>query len=344
LSPQESDPKMPTILVTETIHADGMALLRARPDVEPIEGWRLDPAALAAAEARADALLVRFHRCDAAFFARAPRVKAIARYGVGVDTIDLHAARDRGVTVAITADANTQSVLEHTMWMLLSLAKPFDRWRRGMAALVDTPREVWATLTPSRYASRDEGLGGELGGKTLLVVGLGRIGRRVAAAASALGMSILVIDPYIDRAAGLAAGYRFADTLAQALPQADLLTVHCPRNAETFGMIGARELALLPAGAALVNCARGGIVDEAALAEALSSGRLSGAGIDVFDAEPPPPDHPLLALPNVFLTPHAAAATREAAIRMSTGAARNLLDFFDGRLDPSMVYPVPPRR
>ncbi len=334
---------MPTVLVTEPIHADGLAILRARPGLDVVEGAGLSPQALRAAEAEASALLVRFHRCDAAFFERAPKVRVVARYGVGVDLIDLHAARDRGVCVAITADANTQSVVEHATWMLLSLAKPFDRWRRGMAALSSIPRERWATLTPSSYASRDEGLGGELGGKTLLVVGLGRIGRRVAQVATAIGMQVTVVDPYIDRAPGLALGYRFADSLRDALPRADYLTVHCPRNAETLGMIGADELALLPRGAAVVNCARGGIVDESALAAALAAGHLSGAGIDVFDAEPPPPDHPLLALPNVFLTPHSAAATREAAWRMATHAARNIVDFLDGRLDPAMVYPVPPR-
>jgi D-3-phosphoglycerate dehydrogenase len=334
---------MPTVLVTESIHPDGLAMLRARPGLEVVEGAALAPDAMRAAEARADALLVRFHRCDVALFERAPKVRVVARYGVGVDLIDLRAARDRGVTVAITADANTQSVVEHTTWMLLSLAKPFDRWRRGMAGLASLSREQWSTLTPSRYASRDEGLGGELGAKTLLVVGLGRIGRRVAQVASAIGMKILVVDPYIDRAPGEALGYRFAGSLREALPQADCLTVHCPRNAETLGMIGAAELALLPKGAAVVNCARGNIVDEAALAAALASGHLSGAGLDVFDAEPPPPDHPLLALPNVFATPHSAAATREAAWRMSTHAARNILDFLDGRLDPAMVFPVPPR-
>jgi D-3-phosphoglycerate dehydrogenase len=334
---------MATILVTESIHPDGLELLRARPGAEVLEGWRLDPSELAAAQARADALLVRFFRCDAAFFARAPRLRIVARYGVGVDLIDLHAARDHGVTVAITADANTQSVVEHATWMLLSLAKPFDRWRRGMAALSSMSREQWSTLTASRWASRDEGLGGELGGHTLLVIGLGRIGRRVAQVAAALGMEILVVDPFVDRTAGLAAGYRFADSLAQALPQADFVTVHCPRDATTLGLLGAAELALMRPGAALVNCARGGIVDEAALADALAAGRLSGAGIDVFDGEPPPPDHPLLALPNVFVTPHAAAATREAAWRMATHAARNIVDFLDGRLDPAMVYPVPPR-
>ncbi len=334
---------MTCVLVTEAVHADGLARLRSRAGIEVVEGWRLDPAAFAAAEARAEGLLVRFHRCDAAFFDRAPRVRAIARYGVGVDTIDLHRARDAGVTVLITADANTPSVLEHTVWMLLSLAKPFDRWRRGMDGLRHVSAEQWRSLTPSRYASRDEGLGGELAGKTLLVVGLGRIGRRVAQVAAVLGMRVLVVDPYIDRAPGLAAGYRFADTLAEALPQADYVTVHCPRNAETLGMIGAAELARLPRGAALVNCARGGIVDEAALARALASGALAGAGIDVFDAEPPPPDHPLLALPNVLLTPHAAAATSEAAWRMATGAAQNLLDFFAGSVDPAMVFPLPAR-
>jgi D-3-phosphoglycerate dehydrogenase len=334
---------MTTILVTEQIHADGLALLDARQGVEVVRGWTLEPAALVAAEARADALLVRFHRCDPAFFARAPRLRIVARYGVGVDTVDLHAARDRGVAVAITADANTQSVVEHTLWMLLSLAKPFDRWRRGMAALIDKTREEWATLTPSRYASRDEGLGGELGGHTLVVVGVGRIGRRVAQLAHTLGMRVVAVDPYVDRAHGIAAGWAFADSLAQALPQAEFLTVHCPRNTETIGMIGAAELALMPVGAAVINCARGGIIDETALAQALAAGRLGGAGIDAFEAEPPPPDHPLLSMPGVFVTPHAAAATREAAMRMSTGAARNILDFLDGRLDPSMLYPVPPR-
>ena len=334
---------MPTVLVTESIHPDGLAMLRARSGLELVEGWTLDADAMRAAEARAEALIVRFHRCDAAFFARAPRVGLVARYGVGVDLIDLHAARDRGVTVAITADANTQSVLEHTVWMLLSLAKPFDRWRRGMAGLASMTPERWSTLTPSRYASRDEGLGGELGDRTLLVIGLGRIGRRVAQVASTLGMRVLVVDPYVDRGPGEALGYRFAASLHEALPQADFVTVHCPRNEETFGMVGAAELALLPAGAALVNCARGGIVDEAALADALVRGRLAGAGIDVFEAEPPPPGHPLLAAPNVFLTPHSAAATREAAWRMSTHAARNVVDFLDGRLDPAMVYPVPER-
>jgi D-3-phosphoglycerate dehydrogenase / 2-oxoglutarate reductase len=331
-----------TILVTEPIHADGLALLRARADVEVLEGWRLDAAAFAAAEAKAHGLLIRFHRCDAAFFARAKHLRIIARHGVGVDTVDLAAARDAGVTVAIAANANRDSVTEHTLWFLLSLAKPFDRWRAGMAALRTMDPAEHARLTPARFAFRDEGLGGELGGRTLLVIGLGRIGRRVAQIASVLGMRILVSDPYVDRKAGESTGYRFVDTLAAGLRQADYVTVHCPRNDETLGLIGAAELATLRPGSALVNCARGGIVDEAALAAALRSGHLSGAGVDVFDVEPPPLDNPLLGLPNAFLTPHAAAATHEAALRMATGAAENLLAFLDGCLDPSMVYPLPP--
>jgi D-3-phosphoglycerate dehydrogenase len=334
---------MAAVLVTESIHPDGLAVLAARADTEVIRGWELDAPGFAAAQARADALLVRFHRCDAAFFARARAVRVIARHGVGVDLIDLHAARDRGVTVAIAADANTQSVVEHTLWMLLSLAKPFDRWRRGMAALPSMPRDAWARLTPSAFASRDEGLGGELAGRTLVVVGLGRIGTRVAQLALAIGMRVLAVDPYVDRTRGLALGVTFVDALGEALARADFLTVHCPLNAETRGLVDAAGLARLPAGAAVVNCARGGIVDEAALAGALASGHLSGAGVDAFEAEPPPPDHPLLVAPNAFLTPHAAAATRESALRMATHAARNIVDFLDGRLDPTMVYPVPPR-
>ncbi len=333
---------MPTVLVTEPIHPDGLALLRARPGVDVIDGGSLDAPAFAAAEARADGVLIRFHRCDDAFFARAPRLRIVARHGVGVDNVDLHAARRRGVTVAIAANANTQSVVEHTLWMLLSLAKPFDRWRRGMAELPRRSPAELAALTPARYASRDEGPGGELSGKTLLVIGLGRIGSVVARHASALGMRVRVVDPYVDRTAGEREGYRFMDSLDEALAQADYVTLHCPRNEETLGMIGRERLARMRQGAALVNCARGGLVDEIALSDALRSAHLSGAGVDVFDVEPPPADHPLLTAPNVLLTPHAAAATREAARRMATGAAQNLVDFFDGRLDPSMVYPLPP--
>jgi D-3-phosphoglycerate dehydrogenase len=333
---------MPTVLVTEPIHPDGLALLRARPGVDVIEGGSLDAAAFAAAEARADGVLIRFHRCDEAFFARAPRLRIVARHGVGVDNVDLRAARRRNVTVAIAANANTQSVVEHTLWMLLSLAKPFDRWRRGMAELPNRSPAELAALTPARYASRDEGPGGELSGKTLLVIGLGRIGSVVARHASALGMRVRVVDPYVDRTAGEREGYRFMDSLDEALALADYVTLHCPRNEETVGMIGRERLARMRRGAALVNCARGGLVDEIALSDALRSAHLSGAGVDVFDVEPPPADHPLLTAPNVLLTPHAAAATREAARRMATGAAQNLVDFFDGRLDPSMVYPLPP--
>ena len=333
---------MPTVLVTEPIHPDGLALLRARSGVDVIEGGSLDAPAFSAAEARADGLLIRFHRCDEAFFARAPRLRIVARHGVGVDNVDLHAARRRSVTVAIAANANTQSVVEHTLWMLLSLAKPFDRWRRGMAELPHRSPAELAALTPARYASRDEGPGGELSGKTLLVIGLGRIGSVVARHASALGMRVRVVDPYVDRTAGEREGYRFMDSLDEALAQADYVTLHCPRNEETLGMIGRERLARMRRGAALVNCARGGLVDEIGLSDALRSAHLSGAGVDVFDVEPPPADHPLLTAPNVLLTPHSAAATREAARRMATGAAQNLVDFFDGRLDPSMVYPLPP--
>jgi D-3-phosphoglycerate dehydrogenase len=170
----------------------------------------------------------------------------------------------------------------------------------------------------------------EIAGKTALVVGFGRIGTRAAARLRAFDMRVLVFDPYVDAGAIRAAGCEAAPDLDAALAEADFVTIHCPRNAETTGMFDAARLGRMKRGAALVNTARGGIVDETALHAALASGHLSGAGLDVFAEEPTPLANPLLALPNVIAAPHVAGVTHEAAAAMARSTVENLLSVLDG--------------
>jgi D-3-phosphoglycerate dehydrogenase len=175
----------------------------------------------------------------------------------------------------------------------------------------------------------------DLAGKSLLVIGYGRIGRRVAALAQAFGMQVAARDPYVS---DFAAGVVVADTLEQGLAGADVVTVHTPLNPETRHLVGARAVATMRPGALLVNCARGGIVDEAAVAGALHAGHLAGYAADVFDVEPVEPKNPIVGAPNVVLSPHTAASTPEGMRAMGLRTLRNVLDCFDGRLDPEMVF------
>jgi D-3-phosphoglycerate dehydrogenase len=169
-------------------------------------------------------------------------------------------------------------------------------------------------------------------------MGFGRIGREVAKRCAAFGMAVMVHDPYVQANVIEAEGdYRSVPDFQAALPETDVLTVHMPLGADSRGLIGAPELAALPDHAFVINAARGGIVDETALHDALTSGKIAGAALDVFDQEPPPDDHPLFGLDNVILSPHSAGLSKEAAIRMAISTARNALAGIDGKLDPSMV-------
>jgi D-3-phosphoglycerate dehydrogenase len=218
----------------------------------------------------------------------------------------------------VTGIANSPSVAEQALYFMLALAK------RGayMDALARTNRWV-------------ERLSGELPvdlfGKTLLVVGFGRIGTRTAKACLALGMSVHVYDPYVEASKVTAAGCTPHADLDAALPHADFVTIHCPKTAETTGMFDAARLARMRASAYLVNTARGGIIDEAALHSALTRGVIRAAGLDVFDREPPDLDNPLLKLDNVLTAPHMAGVTRESFERMAIAVANNLLSVLDGK-------------
>jgi D-3-phosphoglycerate dehydrogenase / 2-oxoglutarate reductase len=199
-----------------------------------------------------------------------------------------------------------------------------------MMALAKRGAELHAMVQDNRWAKRLEAVPVDLFGKTVLVVGFGRIGTRSAKRCQAMEMDVLVFDPYVPAAQIKAAGCEPVAELDAALPRADFVTIHCPKTPETVGMFNAARLARMKPTAYLVNTARGGIIDEPALHAALTSGKLAGAGLDVFDKEPTPADNPLLKLPTVISAPHMAGVTRESLDRMGLQTARNILSALDG--------------
>jgi D-3-phosphoglycerate dehydrogenase len=302
------------ILVAENLAEEGVALLRAAHQVEVRVGLPRDE--LLAILPDYDALLVRSQvQVDAEAIAAGRRLSVIGRAGVGVDNIDLAAATQAGITVVNAPTGNTVAAAEHTLALLLALA------RRVAAADASMRRGEW---------KRSQFTGRELHGKTLGVIGLGKIGMSVADSARALGMEVLGHDPFVTEEGAALHGVRLAP-VAEILAVADAVTVHVPLTRSTKGMIGARELAAMKPDALIVNVARGGVIDEVALAEALKEGRIGGAAVDVYSQEPPPADHPLRDTPNTILTPHLGASTEEAQTRVAVEAVEQVLDVLAGR-------------
>ncbi|MBI3831513.1 MAG: hydroxyacid dehydrogenase [Planctomycetes bacterium] len=305
----------PVVLLVEPIHRHYLKLLECRCRIVRPKGFSEHEIAIAAKEA--DGILIRTKGCvSARVIAAAPKLKVVARHGVGIDHIDLDAAARAGVWVVYTPAGSLDAVAEHTWMMILALAK---HARAGDAA-----------MRVGDYESRARNESLQLRGKTLGVLGLGRIGGRVAEiAAQGFGMRVLYTDllryPKKERATG-AKRVPFAKLLAQS----DVLTVHVPLTNKTRGMLGARELARMKPSALLVNCARGAIVDTLAVAQALKKERLGGAGIDVFDPEVPPRSHPLLKCDRALLSPHNAAQTAEARFNYAA-VAEDLLRVLDGK-------------
>jgi len=261
----------------------------------------------------ADAVMVRMTPLRAADIARAKKLKIICKQGVGVDTIDLEAAKAKGIPVSRTPGVNSEAVAE------LALAL-------GLAA---TRRvgELDRLVRAGAKIERPKFLGIEMLEKTVGVVGFGNIGSRVAHKwRSAFNARIVAYDPYKSDLPC----QQFSQ-LEKMLPEVDLLTLHTPLTAETRHMIGKRELALMKPTAVVVNASRGGVIDEAALYDALKSGRLFGAGLDVWEVEPPPKDHPLLQLPNVVATPHAAGGTFDTQERSSLQVAQQVVEVLQGK-------------
>lgn len=303
---------MPRVLICDRLEEAGLEILR-RAGLEVEERPGLTGTALEAALREADGVIVRSGtRLTAPLLEGASRLRAVVRAGVGVDNIDVAAATRRGIVVMNTPSGNTVSTAEHTLAMLLALA------RHIPAADVSVKQGRW---------ERSKWVGTQLAGKTLGIVGLGRIGREVARRAAAFDMKLIGFDPFLtaERIAHL--GVEPVGRLENLLERCDILTLHVPLTEETRHMIGANQLARMKPGAWLINCARGGLVDEAALAEALNAGRIGRAALDVFETEPPPPDHPLLRAPNLICTPHLGASTVEAQRSVAMEAAQLMTDF-----------------
>jgi D-3-phosphoglycerate dehydrogenase len=308
------------LLITESFSQPGRALLRERGDIEVI----MFPNMISATEFETmlqQQAPVHGVALGATGFGEpeleaAQDMRVVARIGVGYDSVDVTALSRRKVPLMVAGTANSPSVAEQALFMMLTLAK------RGV--------ELHALVKGGRWSTRLGLLPFDLFGKTVLIVGFGRIGTRTAKRCLAMEMNVLVYDPYQPVAEIKAAGCEPVPDLDAALPRADFVTIHCPKTSETIGMFDAARLARMKPSAYLVNTARGGIVVEAALHDALVSGKLAGAGLDVFEQEPPPPGHALFELPNVIIAPHVAGVTREALERMGEQTARNMLSVLDG--------------
>lgn len=264
-------------------------------------------------------------RADAALLKQCPELLIVSSNGSGVDTIDVEACTAAGVLVVNQAGGNAEAVSEHTLAMILSLLKRIGESDRSL-------RRGWT-------GARTDFLGRNLEGRTLGIIGIGFIGKRVAAIVkNVFGCRVLAFDPHVTPDE---IRQRNAEPVGfdELLRESEILSIHCPLTKETEGMIGEQELARLPDGALLISTARGGIIDEPALVAALHSGKVAGVGLDVWEREPPAPDHPLLAFDTVIASPHTAGVTVDSRATMARYAATQLIDLFDGRPPARPVNP-----
>ncbi len=318
-----AEANMKRVLVVESVNDAGLALLRARADIEfevitdNLQSYMDEKIH------EFDGVTLRRMPMTAQLIEKAPRLCVVSRHGVGYDAVDVPALTRRGIPLTIVGDANAATVAEHVFFMMLSLA------RKGFAHDRAT-RDGDFTIKKSNPTV-------ELLGKTLLIVGLGRVGKQVAKRCIGFGFNVLAYDPFIDDAEFEHAACQRVEVLEEGLRVADVVTLHVPRKADTVNMINKETLAAMKPTAFLINAARGGIVDEAALFDALKAGRLAAAGLDTFVEEPTKADHPLFALDNLILSPHGAAAPIECEARSAARCIQNVLDAFDGRLDREMV-------
>jgi D-3-phosphoglycerate dehydrogenase / 2-oxoglutarate reductase len=305
------------VMLPHTMGQQGLDIVRAREDIETV----IYPAGISQAD-----LLPLLADCAGIALSgtpykqtemdASPAMQVVARIGVGYDAVEVPALTARRVPLMVAGTANSTSVAEQAFHLMITLAKK--------------NREMHGMVRDGRWHDRHGALPMELAGKTVLILGFGRIGTRTAKRCLGFDMNVLVFDPYIDQAKITAAGCEAAADLDAALPRADFLTVHCPKSPATVDLIDAAALAKMKRGAFVVNTARGGIINEPALYAALVSGRIAGAGLDVFDMEPTPVDNKLLSLDNVFASPHMAGVTVEAVQAMAAATARNILSVLDG--------------
>jgi D-3-phosphoglycerate dehydrogenase len=313
---------VPHLLIAGKIHDEGIKLLDASPSFTYDYVTEISHDSYAPLLAKADGLVIRTQPLPAATIASAPSLKIVSRHGVGYDAVDVPALNARGIPLAIVGDVNSRPVAEHAMMMMIALAKKVRKYD-------DATRH-------NRWNYRNGFEASELHLKSLLIIGFGRIGRHVARMAEGFGMVIKAYDPFQSPDTIRQNGAEPVADLSEGLSDADFVTLHLPMTNQK-ALISADELARMKRTAIIVNTARGGLIDETALDQALTKGMIGGAGIDVFQAEPPPADHPLFRHDTVLLSPHSASLTAESAVRMAVMSVKNAIDYFEKRLDPMLL-------
>ncbi len=310
---------MPHLVIAGKLHPSGLNLLNKAdaitfdyvPDIDETSYLEFLP--------KADGLVIRTQRLTAQHIATAPNLKVVSRHGVGYDAIDEFALKMRNIPLTIVGDVNSRTVAEHTMMLLLAAS-------RCLVKSVNALRE-------GDWAQRNSFEPKEVFGKTLLIIGYGRIGQHLSALAQAFGIKVLAYDPFLSD--GAFDGVTRVGSITEALDKTDFVSLHIPK---TDGVIiGAPELDMLPRHAVIINTARGGIIDESALIERLKQNKIGAVGLDVLADEPPDSDNPMFQFDNVIITPHSAGLTEECAERMALVSIQNILDYFNGNLEPSLV-------
>ncbi|GGE53841.1 phosphoglycerate dehydrogenase [Agaricicola taiwanensis] len=314
---------MPKCLILQPIHPAGVDVLKAA-GIEVVHASSAAMDVVAAEIGDADAIITRDAGINAVALDAAKRLKVIANHGIGTNKIDLARAKELNIPTVFTPTANARSVAEHTLMLMLAVAK------RTVAADQATRNNDWRF----KYS------GGmvEISGKTMGIIGFGTIGRITAEmAAAGFGMDVLVWSPSTPKETLEASGFRVAGSLEDVLRQSDVISLHRPSRPDTRHMINATTLKLMKPGAILVNTARGSLIDEQALYEALRDGQILGAGLDVYDPEPMSTDNPLLTLPNIVLAPHVAGSTEDALRNAATQCAEQIIDVLAGQRPPHIV-------
>ena len=305
-------------VMTQAVCPEGLQMLDGVADVYVADNQ--DPNNYLDEMKDADALIVRIAKCDGHAIENSPKLKVIGRTGVGYDSVDVKTATEKGIPVVITPGANNRSVAEHAVAMMFALSKN----------LVEAQQEMCKGNWEIRGAKKAF----ELEGKTVGILGIGAIGRETAKICEGCGMKVAAYDPFLSKEQVEGYGAVYYKDYEELLKASDVVSIHVPLTDETRNMIGKKQLSEMKKTALIINCSRGGIINEAELVEALKAGDIAGAGTDVFCNEPPKTDDPLLNCPNLIVSPHSAAQTREAVIKMAQMCVKGCLAVAEGKKWP----------
>ena len=311
------------VLVVQGLHEQGLQMLKNRTDIEFNVLMNDDENEILEAAKDVNGITVRTAKISSRIIEAANKLQVVSRHGVGYDSIDLMSLNNKKIPLTIAAHSNMISVSEQAMFFLLALSKNVfyydDFTRKG------------------DWTNRWDVKAWDLAQKNILVIGFGRIGSNFVKRALAFDMNIYVYDPYVEKEKVKISGAIPVDNISEHLQKMDAVTLHCPKNDETTDLFTKKEFNLMKKSSFIINCARGGILNEEDLYEALKNENISGAGLDVFDVEPTPSSNPLFKLNNVILSPHIAGVTVESTVRMATETVQNVLDVLDDKVNQSVV-------